>query len=78
MAIADRRVHPTLPVPDVAAARAFWEGLGFRPESVQSSAVVYRAGGGSVFAISRSGGKPSGAHTQMALRRPTSTPRWPS
>ena len=71
MALTDRRVHTTLPVPDVAEARRFWEGvLGFQPLQVQSTAVVYRAGEGSVFAISRSGGKPSGAHTQMAFTTP--------
>ena len=71
MALADRRVHTTLPVTDIPAAREFWEGvLGFVPLLAQSTAVVYPAGEGSVFAISRSGGKPSGAHTQMAFTTP--------
>ena len=71
MALSDRRAHTTLPVEDVAAARAFWEGvLGFRPLTVQPSAVLYSAGEGSVFAVSRSGGKPSGAHTQMGFTTP--------
>jgi catechol 2,3-dioxygenase-like lactoylglutathione lyase family enzyme len=66
--IADRRAHTTLPVPDVAAVRPFYEDvLGFHPIQIQSTAVLYRAGEGSVFAISKSGGKPSGEHTQMAL-----------
>ena len=68
MALADLRVHTTLPVPDVAESRRFWEGtLGFRPVQVQPTAVIFRAGAGSVFAISRTGAKPSGAHTQMAF-----------
>jgi len=71
MTLAQRRVHTTLPVTDVAEARRFWEDtLGFEPLTVQSTAVMYRAGDGSVFAISRSGGKPSGAHTQMAFTSP--------
>lgn len=71
MGLADRRAHTTLPVGDIAAARSFWEGtLGFTPLSVQSTAVLYGAGDGSVFAVSRSGGKPSGAHTQMAFTTP--------
>ena len=71
MGLAERRVHTTLPVQDVAAARSFWEEvLGFTPLQVQSTAVIYRAGEGSVFAISRSGGRPSGAHTQMAFTSP--------
>lgn len=71
MSLADRRVHTTLPVPDIAEARTFWEGvLGFAPVQVQSTAVIYGAGAGSVFAISRTGAKPSGAHTQMAFTTP--------
>jgi catechol 2,3-dioxygenase-like lactoylglutathione lyase family enzyme len=71
MSITDRRVHTTLPVADVAEARKFWEGvLGFRPVQVQSVAVIYQAGEGSTFAVSRTGAKPSGAHTQMAFSTP--------
>ena len=58
-------------MPDVAAARPFWEEvLGFAPLHVQSTLVLYRAGDGSVFAISRTGAKPSGTHTQMAFTTP--------
>jgi catechol 2,3-dioxygenase-like lactoylglutathione lyase family enzyme len=71
MTLRDRRVHTTLPVPDIAVARGFWEGvLGFVPLQVQSTAVIYRAGEGSVFAISRTGATPSGRHTQMAFTTP--------
>jgi catechol 2,3-dioxygenase-like lactoylglutathione lyase family enzyme len=66
--LADRRVHAILPVPDVEAARPFYEDvLGLAPDAVVPNAVIYGAGAGSVFAISRSGGRPSGAHTQMAF-----------
>jgi catechol 2,3-dioxygenase-like lactoylglutathione lyase family enzyme len=66
--LADRRVHAILPVPDVEAARPFYEDvLGLAPYAVVPNAVLYEAGGGSVFAISRSGGGASGAHTQMAF-----------
>jgi hypothetical protein len=34
---------------------------------VLETAVLYDAGGGSVFAVSRSSGKASGSHTQMAF-----------
>jgi catechol 2,3-dioxygenase-like lactoylglutathione lyase family enzyme len=66
--LSTRRTHTTLPVSDLDRARAFYEGtLGFVPMRVQSSAVMYRAGEGSVFALSRSSGKPSGTHTQMGI-----------
>ena len=62
------RVHTTLPVADVAASRVFWEGrLGFVPLLELPTAILYRAGDGSVFAISQTSGRPSGAHTQMAF-----------
>ncbi len=65
----DHRVHATLPVADLERARAFWEGrLGFQPDSVLPGVVLYAAGGGSRFAASRTAGRPSGAHTQMAFR----------
>jgi catechol 2,3-dioxygenase-like lactoylglutathione lyase family enzyme len=66
--LADSRVHAVLPVPDIDAARPFYElTLGLRPYAVVPNAILYRAGGGSLFAISKSGGKPSGAHTQLAF-----------
>jgi len=66
--LSTRRTHTTLPVSDMEEARAFYEGtLGFVPMRVQSSGVMYQAGEGSVFALSRSSGKPSGTHTQMGI-----------
>jgi catechol 2,3-dioxygenase-like lactoylglutathione lyase family enzyme len=69
--LTERRVHTTLPVADLDAARSFWEGrLGFTPRTVLPTAILYTAGEGSVFAISRTAARPSGAHTQMAFTVP--------
>ena len=69
--LADRRCHTTLPVPDVDRARPFYEDvLGFTPFEVRPSAVFYRAGEGTLFALSKASGKPSGAVTQMAFSVP--------
>jgi catechol 2,3-dioxygenase-like lactoylglutathione lyase family enzyme len=67
----DRRAHTTLPVVDLEAARRFWEEtLGFEVHTAEATAVLYRAGGGTLFAITRSAGKPSGAHTQIGFTTP--------
>jgi catechol 2,3-dioxygenase-like lactoylglutathione lyase family enzyme len=69
--LAERRVHATLPVADLDRARAFYENtLGFSPHDVQASAVLYRAGEGTLFAVTRSSGSPSGTHTQMGFTTP--------
>ncbi len=66
--LGDARVYATLPTFDVETLRPFYEEvLGFTPHAVLASAVVYRAGDGSLFAISRSGGAASGTHTQLAF-----------
>jgi len=66
--LAERRVHVTLPVVDLDRARAFYEGkLGFFPYSVQPTAVLYRAGEDTLFAISKGTAQSTGAHTQMAF-----------
>jgi catechol 2,3-dioxygenase-like lactoylglutathione lyase family enzyme len=66
--IARHRVHTTLPVADLDKAREFYEGtLGYSPFEITPSGVIYKAGAGSVFAITRSSGKPSGSHTQMGI-----------
>jgi catechol 2,3-dioxygenase-like lactoylglutathione lyase family enzyme len=67
----DRRVHATLPVADLAVARAFWEGrLGFTPMEIYPTAVLYAGAGGSVFAISRASARATGGNTQMAFTVP--------
>ena len=64
----ERRAHATLPVADLDGARAFYEGvLGFTPERILATAVLLRAGEGSFFAVTRSAGRTSGSHTQMAF-----------
>ena len=64
----DRRVHTTLPVADLAVARAFWEGrLGFAPVAEYPTAVLYGAGEGTVFAVSRASARATGGNTQMAF-----------
>src|SRR5439155_13207399 len=66
--LADRRCHATIPVSDVEAVRSFYEGtLGFEPLEENPAAVIYRAGSGSVFAVTRSSGRASGSHTQMGF-----------
>jgi catechol 2,3-dioxygenase-like lactoylglutathione lyase family enzyme len=69
--LTERRAHTTLPVVDLDRARAFWEGtLGFIPFEIRPGAALYRAGDGSVFALSRGSSGPSGTTTQMAFSVP--------
>jgi len=64
----DRRVHTTLPVSDLDRTRRFYEDtLGFKPIEENPAAILYRAGEGTVFAITRSSGKAAGTHTQMGF-----------
>ena len=66
--LSTRRAHTTLPSSDVDALRPFYEGvLGFTPFAERPGAVLYRAGEGTLFAISRSGVASSGSHTQLAF-----------
>jgi catechol 2,3-dioxygenase-like lactoylglutathione lyase family enzyme len=67
----DRRVHTTLPTQDVDGLRRFYEDtLGFEPSAIRPGVAVYRAGENTLFVISRSGARSSGAHTQMAFTVP--------
>ena len=75
----DRRVHTTLPVSDLDRTRRFYEDtLGFKPIEGNPAAILYRAGEGTVFAITRSSGKAAGTHTQMGSQSRTSPGRWPT
>jgi predicted enzyme related to lactoylglutathione lyase len=66
--LTQRRAHTTLPTLDVDALRPFYEEvLGFTPKGIRPGAVMYDAGEGSVFVISRAGQQSSGTHTQMAF-----------
>ncbi|MDR3546148.1 MAG: VOC family protein [Candidatus Limnocylindrales bacterium] len=67
----DRRVHTTLPTPDPERLRTFYEEtLGFVPFAQRPGAILYRAGDGSLFAISKAGARATGGHTQMAFTVP--------
>ncbi len=69
--LAQRRAHTALPTHDVDALRPFYEDvLGFTPRAIRTGAVVYDAGEGSLFAISRSGAPSTSTHTQMAFTVP--------
>lgn len=69
--LADRRLHAIIPTPDVDALRRWYEDvLGLVPYAVRPAAVVYQVGSGTFFALSRSGGRASGTHTQMAFTVP--------
>jgi catechol 2,3-dioxygenase-like lactoylglutathione lyase family enzyme len=66
--LAERCCHATIPVSDVGSVRSFYEDiLGFEALEENPAAVMYRAGAGSVFAVTRSSGKASGSHTQMGF-----------
>jgi catechol 2,3-dioxygenase-like lactoylglutathione lyase family enzyme len=69
--LSNRRVHTTLPTPDPERLRAFYEEvLGFTPYAERPGAILYRAGEGTLFAISRAGARATGGHTQMAFTVP--------
>jgi predicted enzyme related to lactoylglutathione lyase len=61
-------VESTIPAQDLERARAFYaEKLGLTPTSEGRIGLRYRLADGTRFRLFRSGGKASGAHTQMAL-----------
>jgi catechol 2,3-dioxygenase-like lactoylglutathione lyase family enzyme len=69
--LAARRVHVTLPVADLDRARKFYEEtLGFSPYNIQPTAVLFRAGEDTLFAVTQSTGAASGSHTQMGITTP--------
>jgi catechol 2,3-dioxygenase-like lactoylglutathione lyase family enzyme len=64
----ERRVHTTLPVLDLDAACVFYEGtLGFAPTNETPTGIFFECGEGTRFVLSKTSGRPSGAHTQMAF-----------
>ena len=67
--LADHPVYATLPTQDVDRLRRFYEEvLGLKLRSETPAGVYYDAGDGTFFAITRSSGKATGSHTQMAFR----------
>ena len=64
----DRPVYPALPTADLERLRRFYEDVvGFKVRAENPRTIYYRAGSGTFFALAKSGGRPSGAHTQMAF-----------
>jgi len=69
--LTDQRAYATLPTADLERLRRFYEDtLGFTAHKATPGGIYYHAGDGSLFAITRSAGKPSGARTQMAFQVP--------
>ncbi len=69
--LSERRAHTTLPVKDLDEAIRFWGGtLGFPVVQQNPMAVLYRAGDGTVFAVTKSSGEANGSHTQMGFTSP--------
>jgi len=67
--LSDHPAYATIPTSDIASLRPFYEDvLGFVPRDENPSGVFYDAGGGTYFIVTRSGGKASGAHTQLGFR----------
>lgn len=61
-------VESTIPAQDLERARAYYaEKLGLTPSSEGRIGLRYRLADGTRFRLFRSGGRASGAHTQMAL-----------
>ena len=67
--LTEQRAYATLPTADMERLRRFYEDtLGFTAHKATPGGIYYQAGDGSLFAITRSGGQPSGTHTQMAFQ----------
>jgi catechol 2,3-dioxygenase-like lactoylglutathione lyase family enzyme len=62
------RVAAMLPAQDLERAKAFYrEKLGLTPIQEDPGGVLYQMAGGTGFGVFRSGGTPSGTHTQLAI-----------
>jgi predicted enzyme related to lactoylglutathione lyase len=67
--LSDHQVYAAIPTADLDSARGFYEEvLGFVPREANPAGIYYDAGGGTYFVLTRSSGKASGSHTQMAFR----------
>jgi len=67
--LSDHQVYAAIPTADLDASRGFYEEvLGFVPREANPAGIYYDAGGGTYFVLTRSSGKASGSHTQMAFR----------
>jgi O-acetyl-ADP-ribose deacetylase (regulator of RNase III)/catechol 2,3-dioxygenase-like lactoylglutathione lyase family enzyme len=66
--LSDHPAYATIPTQDLARARRFYEDvLGLTIQQETPTTIYYSAGGGTFFALSRSGGTSSGSHTQMSF-----------
>jgi catechol 2,3-dioxygenase-like lactoylglutathione lyase family enzyme len=66
--LTDQPVYATMPTADLARLRRFYEDvLEFKPSRDTPAGIYYGAGRGTFFAVTRSGGKATGSHTQMAF-----------
>jgi catechol 2,3-dioxygenase-like lactoylglutathione lyase family enzyme len=64
----DARFHTTVPVADLARARAWYaEKLGLTPVEEQPAGLFYEGAGGTRFLLFPSGGRAAGSHTQMGF-----------
>ena len=62
------RAQAALPAQDLSRAKEFYrEKLGLQPFEEDANNVRYQLGGGTQFNVFRTGGAPSGTHTQMAF-----------
>jgi len=67
--LSDHQVYAAIPTADLDGARGFYEDvLGFVPREANPAGIYYDAGAGTYFVLTRSSGKASGSHTQMAFR----------
>jgi predicted enzyme related to lactoylglutathione lyase len=67
--LSEHQVYAAIPTADLDAARGFYEEvLGFVPREANPAGIYYDAGAGTYFVLTRSSGKASGSHTQMAFR----------
>jgi len=67
----DHPIHATLPCEDRDRAKAWYEAkLGLTPARDDPGALTYEGPDGSRFILFTSGGRPSGAHTQLGWRVP--------
>ena len=67
--LSDHQVYAAIPTADLDTARRFCEDvLGFVPREANPGGIYHDASGGTYFVLTRSSGKASGSHTQMASR----------
>ena len=67
--LSDYPVYATIPTSDLGRLRRFYEDtLGFKVREENPAGIYYDAGEGTYFAVTRSSGRSTGSHTQMAFK----------